>query len=238
MRPLRKSFTNWVFSAFSCTSLVPAASISDRSSGLEGGGEEQFTNEVFNQSFMKLLILPSTHRSVSSFSTDTGCEPLATLPGVSIFSAISGVFFSAGWSNLSFNKNVKKFWDEKKINEICRSLHLDTSAKIRLKCKQLRLSSYICCFRKTCTLSRIAGFIFPIVVSQLTQLEQQAATQCQFIEFAMVPEICITAGATQDKKHKTSINRLDTAAECWPNMFIRVTKLLAQSALCQGYSSI
>lgn len=39
MRPLRKSLTNWQFSALSWDSLVPSASSSDRSVGL--GGAEQ-----------------------------------------------------------------------------------------------------------------------------------------------------------------------------------------------------
>ena len=111
MRPLRKSFTNWVFSAFSWTSLVPAASISDRSSGLGGGNGryivwlKELQCQNCNCNYFKIMILQywkEIYLRVSSFSSYTAPVPF-------IFSSdISGVFLSA----LTLVKDIKiaLFW--------------------------------------------------------------------------------------------------------------------------------
>lgn len=47
MCPLRKSLTNWQFSARSWASLVPSASISDKSLGLDGSGNAHDKTHIF-----------------------------------------------------------------------------------------------------------------------------------------------------------------------------------------------
>lgn len=47
MCPLRKSLTNWQFSARSWASLVPSASISDKSLGLDGSGNAHDKTYIF-----------------------------------------------------------------------------------------------------------------------------------------------------------------------------------------------
>lgn len=185
MRPLKKSFTNCVFSAFSCTSLVPAASISDRSSGLQGGVDNSSCNGVFNQSIKLSVCWALT----GEFPLFLRTQAVSHWPHCLVSPSFLPLVV-CWWVPVDQISLFVKMSTENYIRLGKNRYNLMFTTQVRLKCTLFFF------FRKACTLSRIAGFIFPIVVSQLTQLEQRATTQSPFIEFTMVPEICITAGAT------------------------------------------
>lgn len=82
MRPLRKSLTNWQFSALSWESLVPSANSSDRSVGLGGtGGGQTWTLVPLGcclKSFLQCAIISPYLRTSSSSSTTILAPPFAT----------------------------------------------------------------------------------------------------------------------------------------------------------------